>query len=34
VGKPDNYALGGGYQGTHDREVIVILITPVMMNGA
>lgn len=34
VGKPDNYLAGGGYQGTHDREVIVILITPVMMNGA
>ncbi|MEW6343419.1 MAG: PilN family type IVB pilus formation outer membrane protein [Pseudomonadota bacterium] len=34
VGSPSNYAFGGGYQGTHDREVIVILITPVMMNGA
>jgi len=34
VGTPANYALGGGYQGTHDRQEIVILITPIMMNGA
>jgi type IVB pilus formation R64 PilN family outer membrane protein len=34
VGTPDNYAFGGGYQGTHDRQEIVILITPIMMNGA
>lgn len=34
VGTPRNYAFGGGYQGTRDRQEIVILITPVMMNGA
>jgi type IVB pilus formation R64 PilN family outer membrane protein len=34
VGKPTNYFLGGGYDGTRQREVIVILITPIMMNGA
>jgi type IVB pilus formation R64 PilN family outer membrane protein len=34
VGTPTNYAFGGGYQGTRDRQEIVILITPVMMNGA
>jgi type IVB pilus formation R64 PilN family outer membrane protein len=34
VGKPENFAFGGGFQGTQNREVIVILITPVMMNGA
>ncbi|MFC0402782.1 PilN family type IVB pilus formation outer membrane protein [Paraburkholderia rhizosphaerae] len=34
VGKPTNYLLGGGYDGTRQREVIVILITPIMMNGA
>lgn len=34
VGTPRNYALGGGYQGTRDRQEIVILITPIMMNGA
>ena len=34
VGRPDNYVFGGGYQGTHDRQEIVILITPIMMNGA
>ncbi|HEY4350794.1 MAG TPA: PilN family type IVB pilus formation outer membrane protein [Paraburkholderia sp.] len=34
VGKPTHYFLGGGYDGTRQREVIVILITPIMMNGA
>ncbi|GLU32129.1 PilN family type IVB pilus formation outer membrane protein [Trinickia caryophylli] len=34
VGTPSNYALGGGYQGTRERQEIVILITPIMMNGA
>lgn len=34
VGNPNLYALGGGYQGTRSREVIVILITPITMSGA
>lgn len=34
VGSPSNFAFGGGYQGTRDRQEIVILITPVLMNGA
>ena len=34
VGKPQNALFGGGYQGTRDREVIVILITPMLLNGA
>jgi type IVB pilus formation R64 PilN family outer membrane protein len=34
VGAPGNYALGGGYSATHSREVIVILISPITMNGA
>ncbi|MGF7187380.1 type IVB pilus formation R64 PilN family outer membrane protein [Robbsia andropogonis] len=34
VGRPENYALGGGYDASRSREVIVILITPVTMNGA
>jgi type IVB pilus formation R64 PilN family outer membrane protein len=34
VGKPTNYAFGGGYSATHSREIIVILITPITMNGA
>ncbi|APR38333.1 PilN family type IVB pilus formation outer membrane protein [Paraburkholderia sp. SOS3] len=34
VGKPTHYFFGGGYDGTRQREVIVILITPIMMNGA
>ncbi|NTZ88242.1 PilN family type IVB pilus formation outer membrane protein [Burkholderia metallica] len=34
IGKPNNYAFGGGYDGVRDRQEIVILITPIMMNGA
>ncbi|MGF6612952.1 type IVB pilus formation R64 PilN family outer membrane protein [Paraburkholderia sp. WSM4175] len=34
VGTPDNYAFGGGQSATHSREIIVILLTPVAMNGA
>lgn len=29
VGKAENYAFGGGFQGKRSREVIVILITPI-----
>ncbi|MCA8234605.1 PilN family type IVB pilus formation outer membrane protein [Burkholderia cenocepacia] len=34
IGTPNNYAFGGGYDGARDRQEIVILITPIMMNGA
>jgi type IVB pilus formation R64 PilN family outer membrane protein len=34
VGSPQNYAFGGGQSATHSREIIVILLTPVAMNGA
>ncbi|CAB3772185.1 PilN family type IVB pilus formation outer membrane protein [Paraburkholderia humisilvae] len=34
VGKPSNYLLGGGQSATHSREIIVILISPISMNGA
>ncbi|HWX12393.1 MAG TPA: PilN family type IVB pilus formation outer membrane protein [Trinickia sp.] len=34
VGTPTNYVFGGGYSATHSREIIVILITPITMNGA
>jgi type IVB pilus formation R64 PilN family outer membrane protein len=34
VGAPDNYAFGGGQSATHSREIIVILLTPMAMNGA
>lgn len=34
VGTPANYAFGGGLSATHSREIIVILITPITMNGA
>lgn len=34
VGSPANYAFGGGYTAQRSREVIVILISPVTMNGA
>lgn len=34
VGTPDNYAFGGGKSATRSREIIVILLTPVTMNGA
>lgn len=34
VGAPSNYLLGGGFDGTRQREAIVILITPVAMNGS
>ena len=31
TGTPSNYALGGGFQASRSREVIVILITPIAM---
>ncbi|WP_434115419.1 PilN family type IVB pilus formation outer membrane protein [Paraburkholderia caffeinilytica] len=34
IGSPANYAFGGGYTAQRSREVIVILISPVTMNGA
>jgi type IVB pilus formation R64 PilN family outer membrane protein len=34
VGQPSNYLLGGGQSATHSREIIVILISPISMNGA
>ncbi|KER67595.1 secretin [Burkholderia cepacia] len=34
VGAPRNYLLGGGFDGARQREAIVILITPVAMNGS
>ncbi|WP_412025880.1 PilN family type IVB pilus formation outer membrane protein [Burkholderia cepacia] len=34
VGAPSNYLLGGGFDGSRQREAIVILITPVAMNGS
>ncbi|WP_133645809.1 PilN family type IVB pilus formation outer membrane protein [Paraburkholderia flava] len=34
IGSPANYALGGGFTAQRSREVIVILISPVTMNGA
>lgn len=34
VGRPDNFLFGGGYNATTNKEVIVILITPVAMDGA
>lgn len=34
TGASNNYAFGGGFDGNHDREVIVILITPIAMSGA
>jgi type IVB pilus formation R64 PilN family outer membrane protein len=34
VGRPTNYALGGGYRAGSTKEVIVILITPITINGA
>lgn len=34
IGTPANYALGGGFNASRSREVIVILISPVTMNGA
>ncbi|WP_175730827.1 PilN family type IVB pilus formation outer membrane protein [Burkholderia ambifaria] len=34
VGAPQNYLLGGGFDGSRQREAIVILITPVAMNGS
>jgi type IVB pilus formation R64 PilN family outer membrane protein len=34
VGTPTNYAFGGGLSATHSREIIVILLTPITMNGA
>jgi type IVB pilus formation R64 PilN family outer membrane protein len=34
VGRANNFVLGGGYKGRSSKEVIVILITPITMNGA
>ncbi|HEX6705198.1 MAG TPA: PilN family type IVB pilus formation outer membrane protein [Albitalea sp.] len=34
VGNPANFLLGGGRKSSASKEVIVILVTPIMMNGA
>jgi type IVB pilus formation R64 PilN family outer membrane protein len=34
VGHPTNFLFGGGIKSASAREVIVILVTPIMMNGA
>jgi len=34
VGNPGFFGLGGGLQATRDKEVIVILVTPIAMGGA
>ncbi|MGZ3237540.1 MAG: PilN family type IVB pilus formation outer membrane protein [Burkholderiaceae bacterium] len=34
VGTPTNYLLGGGFNGTSNKEVIVILITPTTVSGS
>ncbi|NRO98850.1 PilN family type IVB pilus formation outer membrane protein [Paraburkholderia sp. NMBU_R16] len=34
TGTPSMYALGGGVSATQSREVLVILISPIVMNGA
>ncbi|RDU96763.1 PilN family type IVB pilus formation outer membrane protein [Trinickia dinghuensis] len=34
VGTPSNYALGGGLNASRSREIIVVLLSPVVMNGA
>lgn len=34
VGKANNYAFGGGYRAQGNKEVVVILVTPVTMDGA
>lgn len=34
IGSPSNYVAGGGFTANRSREVIVVLITPVLMNGA
>ncbi|MBN3806986.1 PilN family type IVB pilus formation outer membrane protein [Paraburkholderia sp. Ac-20336] len=34
IGTPSNYALGGGFNADHSRQVIVILLSPVTTNGA
>jgi type IVB pilus formation R64 PilN family outer membrane protein len=34
AGSPSNYALGGGLNASHSREIIVILLSPVVLNGA
>jgi type IVB pilus formation R64 PilN family outer membrane protein len=34
VGSPTNYVLGGGVSGTHQKEIIVILLSPIVLNGA
>ncbi|AIY39638.1 Lipoprotein [Collimonas arenae] len=34
VGKANNYLFGGGFNAQANKEVIVILVTPIMMDGA
>jgi type IVB pilus formation R64 PilN family outer membrane protein len=34
AGVPSNYALGGGLNASRSKEIIVILLSPVVMNGA
>lgn len=34
VGTPKNFALGGGYKGSSNKEMIVILITPTTLSGS
>lgn len=34
IGSPSNYVTGGGFTANRSREVIVVLITPVLMSGA
>ncbi|WP_378997110.1 PilN family type IVB pilus formation outer membrane protein [Paraherbaspirillum soli] len=34
VGKANNYLFGGGFKAQANKEVIVILVTPIMMDGA
>jgi len=34
VGSPANFLFGGGIKSASNKEVIVILVTPIMMNGA
>lgn len=34
IGSPSNFVLGGGINADHSREVIVILLSPITVNGA
>jgi type II secretory pathway component GspD/PulD (secretin) len=34
IGTASNYALGGGFDANRAREVLVILLTPITMNGS